>query len=111
MSLFSPILSAIVWAVVITTVIFILPGTSIDKAIRHYVEPLACTIFPVNLLWFPLGYWLFMLTVSQLTVAKRRRDGQNVSFRNAFITWHPLAGKLVLVAAYLEFLCLYPSNQ
>jgi hypothetical protein len=85
-------------------------------SVRRALEPTACQVFPINLLYLPLIYWSIVFAYFLLHDAhsKTLLDTMKTStiqmFKNAF-SMHPsayLAGLALLIASALEYVCLFP---
>jgi hypothetical protein len=84
--------------------------------VRRALEPTACQVFPISLLYMPLIYWVFVLLFFLFSSSKRTTlfDLAKIStvqtFKNAF-SMHPssyVAGIALLVVVLLEYACAFP---
>jgi hypothetical protein len=85
--------------------------------IRRALEPTACQVFPINLLYMPLIYWLgvFLYFLFRSAGSVKLLDVTKMStiqmFRNAFLAHHPSAyvgAGALLIASVLEWVCAFP---
>lgn len=85
-------------------------------SVRRGLEPTACQVFPVNLLYLPLiyfsGVFLYFLfyNASSKSLPGIMRMSIIQMFKNAF-SMHPSAyhaGLALLIASALEYVCLVP---
>ena len=86
---------------------------------RRAIEPTACTVFPINLLWLPIIYWLvvFLYTIArgpkEPSLATRFKVSIHQMFRNAVFR-HPsqaLASSVLIVICILEYICAFPIGH
>ena len=83
--------------------------------IRRALEPTACQVFPINLLYLPLIYWLAVFLYFLISSGKNNTVVNVIKlsiaqmFKNAF-SMHPsayFAGTALLIASVLEYVCAF----
>ena len=85
--------------------------------VRRLLEPTACQVFPINFLYLPLIYWLFVFlycyftSPGDATLRAIIKISTIQMFKNGFYQNHPsafFAGPVLMVLCILEYVCAFP---
>ena len=85
--------------------------------VRRLLEPTACQLFPINLLWFPLIYWFlvflyfYVSTAGNTTLLSVIKISTIQMFKNGFYQNHPsvfLPTIVLGVLFTLQIVCAVP---
>jgi hypothetical protein len=88
--------------------------------LRRALEPTACQVFPIKLLWFPLIYWFlvflyfYFTTSGNTTLLTVIKISTIQMFKNGFYQNHPsvfLPSIVLVVLFILEFVCAFPITK